>query len=123
MAVTFTKGNNCIVVPSADVFTDPTGVAALIDAGMIRPGAVKTDPGAVYPLKVKSLRWTGVTNAAHTCIIKDLTGASAAGATMYELHATSADYETPTEIDVCEWWTHGFQVPTMGSGTLYIYLA
>ena len=66
--------------------------------------------------KVKKVRWVGATTAGHQAIIKD----SGNNETIWESVASGANF---IDSDLIEsWWPRGFTVPTLDSGTLYIYL-
>lgn len=72
-------------------------------------------PGEGPILGIKNIRWVGATTAGHACVIQD-----ADGVTYWESLASGANY---VESDLAErHWQKDFQVTTLASGRLYIYL-
>lgn len=65
---------------------------------------------------VSGVRWVGATTNAHTAVIQD-----SAARVVWASQAATATLGTPSESTV-RFRCGGLRVPTLASGTLYIYL-
>lgn len=79
-----------------------------------------TSPGAgmvrTETLFVKKVRWVGATTGGHAVEIQD-----SASNTLWASTAAGANYVESDWIE--EPWESGFKVPTLDSGTLYVYVS
>ena len=73
--------------------------------------ADKQDNGDTF---ISHIRWVGATTAAHEAIIKD-----GNGDVFWRSVANAANYVESDHLERTA--LEGFSVPTLGSGTLYIY--
>jgi len=73
--------------------------------------AVSTDNN----LKVKFVRWVGATTAGHRCVIQDEEATP-----FWDAYANATNYTERDELNLSR---NGIIVPTLDSGTLYIYFA
>ena len=64
------------------------------------------------------LRWVGATTAGHTASVQDTNGK-----VRWASEATGANYVEETHFDGKPMIFEGLKVPTLGSGTVYIYVS
>jgi len=91
-------------------------VATKVDAAVGSPLIVDTaDANAVLTgdMTITGIRWVGATTAAHTAILHN-----AAGVVVWAAIISAANL---VHESLLPFRTNGLKVPTLGSGTLYIY--
>ena len=91
-------------------------MATKIDAAVGNPLIVDTaDATAVVTgnMEITGIRWVGATTAAHTAILQN-----AAGVVVWSAIISAANL---VHESLLPFRTKGLKVPTLGSGTLYIY--
>lgn len=96
-----TRRANVIIVPSADAGTTP-----------ILPWSGDNK----QPVRIEGIRWVGGTTNAHTAEVGDV-DATVLWKSVMTTAGLGIDQESTVEI-TCR----GLTVPTLSSGTLYIYL-
>ena len=97
-----TRKGNVIIVPSADAGATPI---------LAWTGENK------QPVRIEGIRWVGGTTNAHTAEVGDV-DATVVWKSVMTTAGLGIDQESTVEI-TCR----GLTVPTLSSGTLYIYLA
>lgn len=69
------------------------------------------------PLLIRKIRWAGPSTAAHQCVVKNYAGTETYWSALAEANAAQeTDFNPPLAAA-------SLSVPTLGSGTLYVYLA
>lgn len=96
-----TRRANVIIVPSADAGTTP-----------ILPWSGDNK----QPVRIEGIRWVGGTTNAHTAEVGDV---DATVLWKSVLAATNAGEDQESTVEIT---CRGLTVPTLSSGTLYIYL-
>jgi len=96
-----TRRGNVVIVPAADAGSTP-----------ILPWSGDNK----QPVRIESIRWVGGTTAAHTAEVGDV-NATVVWKSVLATTNAGEDQESPVELRI-----RGLTVPTLSSGTLYIYL-